>query len=94
MEYRPEALLFDMFGTVFDWRTTVVEALKSTFEQKLSSQTSLDNGMQIPTVPPQTIKTAQKIAEQEDFWPKFAQGIQFIILIQGEKNGSNVLFFA
>jgi len=64
MEHRPEALFFDLFGTVFDWRTSVTETLESTFENKLKSQSSDSKSSQ----------AVKAIKEDGKFWPNFAQG--------------------
>ena len=39
----PEALVFDIFGTVFDWRSTVTSYLERVISQKLSTIPSSSN---------------------------------------------------
>lgn len=37
MSFKPKGLLFDVFGTVVDWRTTIVAKLQSRFHERLNS---------------------------------------------------------
>jgi len=82
IEKIPEALLFDVFGTVFDWRSTVVAFLYVTFQERLkvlseegnqqkhdADQVSNGDGNRVPK-----ISGNAEIVEfpGEDFWKKFA----------------------
>ncbi|KAL2039640.1 hypothetical protein N7G274_007499 [Stereocaulon virgatum] len=59
-EDQPKALLFDVFGTVVDWRTTVTKHLKDRASEKLNAPSS-------------SIKKSTRKACVQVSWPYFAQ---------------------
>lgn len=59
------ALTFDVFGTVVDWRSSIVNALTQTAERKLASK-------DISSLPEQLQKRLRTVTESGE-WPVFAQ---------------------
>ncbi|KAK6361445.1 hypothetical protein TWF730_005173 [Orbilia blumenaviensis] len=71
LETLPTAFVFDVFGTVFDWRTTVAGEISRLLSQKITSLDAI--GAHPSSIPPSTSTSSQPDLSTADAIQKFSK---------------------